>query len=178
MNKFLKSKWVVSVISAGVLFAGATDVSHAVTRKTGPIVGKYAPVDVKQYTISKMSNGKHSYSNSTSIDKNISFKTDITVTKTSKGLTLNTLKISANLKKKRTKLPYITTVWIQYKGGKVKYYTPTGPAKILKNGTMLSKKNINISGFENINVTVNDDLVMSANKKGTKYHQGINFVKK
>ncbi|MFD0049633.1 hypothetical protein ACFVHQ_09930 [Actinomycetes bacterium NPDC127524] len=175
MNRFFKSKVLVPILSAGFLLAGTANVSHAAS---GFPVGTVAPPDVKQYKITKISKGNHHYSNSTTINKNVSFKTDITVTKSSKGLTLNTLKISGTVKKKNNNLPYITAVWIQYKSGKVKYYTPKGPAKILKNGTMVFKKNIKISGFENINVEVNNDLVASADKKGTKYHQGINFVKK
>ncbi|MBA2877193.1 hypothetical protein HNR63_000220 [Anoxybacillus kamchatkensis] len=175
-------------LGIGVLLgSGLGDVVEAkgAVRKTaedlsGFPLGSYADSDYDQYNVEDIKNGTSQFYNTTYIDTknnriNLAFITTVVVEKTSKSLTLKSLKISGFIGKGYESTAYITEVWIQYNGGKVKYFTPKGTDKLLKDGVTLSVNNLNIKNIESINVHVNDNLFASAQGEGKKYPQGIIF---
>lgn len=176
MKNIVKSKLALCMLSASLL-AGVSAPDASAANKS-PIVGYYEEPDYIEFKIGKIKNGTHSYQNSTEVrGKDVGYRTVINVTKNSKGVTLNSFKVEAWVKKGTKTIPYLTNIWVQYKDGS-KQYLPKGPNRFLKNGVIVSHKNLNLKDLENINVYVNDDLIKSAKKKGTKYRQGINFTKK
>ncbi|GLH64217.1 hypothetical protein [Parageobacillus sp. G301] len=185
MGKLVNSKFIVLFVLSFIVFFNSSiayeaEAKGAINKTVKDLnnfkVGSYAEPDYDQYEIKKIKNGTHTFYNTTYINgTKLAFTTTITVEKTSKSFKLKSFKISGFIDKKIVSSAYITELWIQYGGNKVKRFTLSGTDKILKNGVTFSKDKLDIPNFESINVHVNNNLVASANKQGIKYTQGIIF---